>query len=174
MDPKKDPSARSLTEMGELVEILRKIDFIRYNPLKFENSDLIELAQHAKLVPVEPMTNVYNEGELADTMFLVMQGSLVVTYSWTEGDEAALYWGHKQKDINPDGYIKGLIELRDMQKDFEEKIRNSQSSHASSEKSGGSRCSKSSRGSRNSRSSRNGRRSKGSKGSSRISKNTNR
>ena len=44
MNPKKDPSARSLTEMGELIEILRKIDFIRDNHLKFENSDLIELA----------------------------------------------------------------------------------------------------------------------------------
>ena len=148
MNPKKDPSARSLTEMGELIEILRKIDFIRDNHLKFENSDLIELAQHAKLVTVEPMTNVFNEGDLADTMYLVMQGSLIVTYSWTEGDEAALYWGHKQKDINPDGFIKGLIELRDVQKDFEDKIMNSDS------QTGGSQCSKSSRGSANSRNSR--------------------
>ena len=95
------------------------------------------------------MTNVFNEGDLADTMYLVMQGSLIVTYSWTEGDEAALYWGHKKKGINPDGYIKGLIELRDVWKDFEDKIRNSDSSQT-----GGSQCSKSSRGSAHSRNSR--------------------
>ena len=151
MDPKKDPNARSLTEMGELIEILKKLDFIRDNPLKFENSDLIELARQAKLVPVEPMTNVFNEGELADTMYLIMQGSFIVTYSWAEVDTAALYWGHKQKDINPDGYIKGLIELRHMQKDFEEKIKNTLSSHDSSKKSGGSRGSRNSRNSRRSK-----------------------
>ena len=81
--------------MKELRQILMNIDFIRNNDCNLKKEDLNEMVKFARVIEIPPLSKIFKEGDDADTLYFVAQGSLVTTYTLTEKDHKAVFFGKK-------------------------------------------------------------------------------
>ncbi len=64
----------SFIDSSQIMEILRKIDFLRF----FHESTLERLTQESKLTPLEEGIVIFKEGDLGKTMYIVLQGEILI------------------------------------------------------------------------------------------------
>ena len=91
----KDPSMRSENDLKELRQIIMSLDFIKNSDCDLQPVDLNEMIKYAQVVSKPRLTRIFSESDDADSLYFVVQGTLVATYNLTENDRKAVLLGKK-------------------------------------------------------------------------------
>lgn len=62
----------------------------------------------ATLIELPPLTKLCKEDDSADSLYFVIQGELVASYTFTQTAKQAQFLGKKFMNSNADGLFKGL------------------------------------------------------------------
>ena len=67
--------------MKDLRLIIKEFDFIKNHNLQFQNKDIHDLVKTASLIELPPLTRLCKEDDKADSLYFVIQGELVASYT---------------------------------------------------------------------------------------------
>ena len=71
------------------------LDFIKNSDCNLQPADLHEMVKYAQVVSKPRLTKIFSEGDDADSLYFVAQGTLVTTYNLAENDRKAVLLGKK-------------------------------------------------------------------------------